>query len=105
MEKTEIDAEKIGILAMDNAKVKVKKLVVNIIFPKQDECLKGRGIFIIFSLVFSIAAWVLGICANLVVDDSVIKSMALRGPSILLWVLGLACMIYLHYLKKYQKYK
>ena len=70
MEKTEIDAEKIGILAMDNAKVKVKKLVVNIIFPKQDECLKGRGIFIIFSLVFSIAAWVLGICANLVVDDT-----------------------------------
>ena len=100
MEKTEIDAEKIGILAMDNAKVKVKKLVVNIIFPKQDECLKGRGIFIIFSLVFSIAAWVLGVCANLVVDDSVIKSMALGSPAILLWVLAMACMLVLHF-KKY----
>ncbi len=100
MEKTEIDAEKIGILAMDNAKVKVKKLVVNIICPKQDECLKGRGIFIIFSLVFYIAAWVLGVCANLVVDDSVIKSMALGSPAILLWVLAMACMLVLHF-KKY----
>ena len=90
MEKLKIKAE--------GEKCQAAYNIYNFACPKQAKCNQvfDDTAIIVLSLIFSVAAWILGIFANLLTGHKAVESIALGAVGIMFWVLGLALMLLLH---------